>query len=71
MGYYVYVWARFVLRRYLSLVITQIHVASDMFRLQLVGVGVGPVGIRVVTAHGRRCASWWFLSGREGADLRS
>ena len=53
MGYYVYVWARFVLRRYLSLVITQIHVASDMFRLQLVGVGVGPVGIRVVTAHGR------------------
>ena len=45
------------------------RVESEMFRLQPVGVGVGPVGVRVVTAHGRRCDSWWYLSGR-GAGLR-
>ena len=33
------------------------RVESEMFRLQPVGVGVGPEGVRVVTAHGRRCDS--------------
>ena len=26
---------------------------------------MGPVGVRVVTAHERRCDSWWFLSDEE------
>ena len=47
--------------------IIQARVESEMFRLQPVGVGVGPVGVRVVIMHGRRCDSWWFLSGRGGA----
>ena len=44
-----------------------LRVESEMLRLQPVRVGVG---VRVVTAHGRRCDSWWFLSGRGGAGLR-
>ena len=43
------------------------RVESEMFRLQPVGVGVG---VKVVIVHGRRCDSWWYLSGRGGAGLR-
>ena len=28
---------------------------------------MGPVCVRVVIMRGRRCDSWWFLSGRGGA----
>ena len=44
--------------------IIQARVESEMFRLQPVGVGVG---VKFVIVHGRRCDSWWFLSGRGGA----
>ena len=47
--------------------IIQARVESEMLRLQPVGVGVGPVCVRVVIMRGRRCDSWWFLSGRGGA----
>ena len=39
--------------------IIQARVESEMFRLQPVGVGVGPVGVRVVIMRGRLVVLVW------------